>query len=736
MKNKLYIILIVSLICILGVSTNDIYATNLSGDELLQVNGNTISKNTTITQINNMFGQPKLTTNSAFGGKAYTYYDDAYTWMLHIETNANGNIKGYGCINGNFISRRYAQGDKDTYTYSYMSGTVLADDNDLVNGVYEYNVTSSEVEEYKERFMQSSQYLYDLQKSSLIVSKILANKHGYYFPQTYINEDIFYMNEELKDNNTDIYTWAKDTGKTKYISLVLSRPDSCYYELPNPIMLGKNTENYTRAENYNYIFYDIKVQDEQNFTLFTTILFIDPDFMDEKEEVSLTDTELSLLEALRAKYKEYNEHGQAITANFDIEPQYEELPLVAGKWTDMALLMVTDYINLARVGAGLQPLKLNSDIADAAQHKATLVVYNNIKGYTSGHNPEQPDGVSDEFYDKAQSYMTENLYTGDIQSSIVGALNDAYGDPVSCGHRYNLLDPSATEWGIGAVGSGLSWGWQSAQKFSGFEDYSNELVAWPSNGIFTMDLAYNGIGNWTARFYKRYTVSSDTEVTIKALNSGKVYEITNENKNNNGKFLENVSNRQITFRDDTITYESGDVFEITLHNVKDETNGKNIDYTYRSVFYSFKDISADEVTDIQINNQNVSLGVGQTSQIEAKVLPESAIDKMIIYSSTNTDVITIRQDGLITAIGEGQAQINILCGNVLKTINVIVTPYQKGDVNKDGAINSIDASMVIDMYKNNNTITQEELNIADMNNDQSINSVDASMIIDMYKNNE
>ena len=159
MKNKLYIILIVSLICILGVSTNDIYAANLSGDELLQVNGNTISKNTTITQINNMFGQPKLTTNSAFGGKAYTYYDDAYTWMLHIETNENGNIKGYGCVNGNFISRRYAQGDKYTYTYSYMSGTVLADDNDLVNGVYEYNVTASEVEEYKERSSAHDFYL-------------------------------------------------------------------------------------------------------------------------------------------------------------------------------------------------------------------------------------------------------------------------------------------------------------------------------------------------------------------------------------------------------------------------------------------------------------------------------------------------------------------------------------------------------------------------------------------------
>ena len=109
---------------------------------------------------------------------------------------------------------------------------------------------------------------------------------------------------------------------------------------------------------------------------------------------------------------------------------------------------------------------------------------------------------------------------------------------------------------------------------------------------------------------------------------------------------------------------------------------------------------------------------------------------MIIYSSTNDEVAIIRQDGLITAVGEGQAQINILCGTVLKTINVTVMPYQKGDVNKDGAINSIDASLIIDMYKNNSQITQEELNIADMNNDKAINSVDASIIIDMYKNNQ
>ena len=61
--------------------------------------------------------------------------------------------------------------------------------------------------------------------------------------------------------------------------------------------------------------------------------------------------------------------------------------------------------------------------------------------------------------------------------------------------------------------------------------------------------------------------------------------------------------------------------------------------------------------------------------------------------------------------------------------------YQKGDINSDGAINSIDASILIDKYKRNN-ITQDDIDIADMNNDGSINSVDSSMIIDMYKNNE
>ena len=748
-KDIKYILVCMLFVCFALMSKQQVKAAStLNSNELLKFKDYIIEKDTTIDQINSEFGQPRIEYASPFGGNAYTYYDDEYTWMLHIETDSSGKIKGFGCINGDFMSKRYAQGDEYSSVVSYMSGTAIYDEDEKVNGVYEYNVTSSDVQTYKTNFISSSDYLYNLQKSSLIVSKILAKKHNYDFPQTYIDEDIFYMNEELKDNGTDLYNLGNDTGKSKYISLVLSRTDFCNFELPNPLMLGRSTENHTRADNYKYIFYDMKLLDEDTFKYFTTIVFVDPEFMEQKETVSLTDNEITLLDAVKAKYEEYNQHGQAITRNYDIEPQYEELPLVAGKWSDMALLMVTDYINLARAGLGLHELELNQDIADAAQHKAALVVYNNINGYTSGHFPEQPEGVDDEFFNKAQSYMTENLYTGDIQTSIVSALNDGYGDPIECGHRYNLLDPSATEWGAGAVGSGLSLGWQGVHKFSGFEDYTNELVAWPSNGIFTMDLAYNGIGNWTARFYKNYSVSSDTEVTIKCLNSGKTYEINKENKNNSGKFLQVTGSDLVTFRDDTIAYESGDIFEITLHNVTNKATGEKIDYTYRSVFMSMTQINETGVTNIELSETNVELLPEESISIDATVYPSDATNKMLRYTSSDDSIASVRQDGTIYAKSAGTATITVTsCSSTgfSKTITVVVKgettdpdepinpgEYLKGDLDRNGAVNANDAAVALDLYKYGNA-TDEDMKIGDINEDGVINANDAALILDVYK---
>ena len=680
-------VLIMLLILIYVLPVTSLAATNnngLASDELLKFRNYTIKETTTISQLNSQFGTPKAKGESAFGGKSYSYCDNNYTWYLHVETNAKGEIKGFGCIEGNFVTQNKKYGDIHEGWYSYLSGTIMTEySSNKIVGIYEYDCTGSEADDYWNRYLSDSKYLYDLQKHTVIVSHILAKKHGYDFPQTYIDEDLFYMNEQLKTNGTDLYNYGKDTGKDKYISLIRSGIESFYEDLPNPIMLGKGTENYKEEANYKYLFYDIKLTSSNPNRFYSTLVFIDPSFLEEKTEVELTAREKDLLAKVKEISEQEKEHIQAANdfasenggSQFITEPQYENLPLTAGKWNDMALQGSTDYINMARVGMGLTPLKLNADIVECAQNKAALVMYNSNHSLQSGHYPEQPSGVSDEFYKKAQSYMNENLYHGDIQASITNALNDAYGDPEACGHRYNLLEPSHTEWGVGSVGSGISYGWQGVHKFSSSGSYNSvELVAWPSNGIFPLDMVYNGIGNWTAQFYKNYKVSNKTEVTIKCLNSGKTYEITNANKNNSGKFLKAVNSGLLSFRDDSIAYESGDVFEITLHNVTDST-GKTTDYTYRSVFMSAFQLDEKEVTNIKVDTTSVELGVGASKKINAIAEPTDATNKLMEFTSSNEKVAKVRQDGLITATGVGSTTITITCGDITKKVQVTVNPF-------------------------------------------------------------
>ena len=420
MKKVLVIFLIslVLLMYMLPVTSLAVSNNGLASDELLKFRNYTIKKSTTISQLNSQFGTPKEEGVSAFGGKSYSYYDNNYTWYLHIETNSNGEIKGYGCIEGNFVSSRYKYGDENKGWYSYLSGMVMTDyDTNKVTGVYEYNCTSTEAENYWNTYMSDSKYLYDLQKHSIIVSKILAKKHNYDFPQTYIDEELFYINEQLKENGTDLYNYGKDNGKDKYISLIQSGVDSFYEDLPNPIGLGKNTEHYSKAGNYKYLFYDIKITSKNPRQFWTTLIYVDPNFMEEKNSVELTDKEKELLAKVKEQSELEKEHIEAANefyskngSHFEIEPKYESLPLTAGKWNNMALQGSTDYINMARVGMGLTPLKLNEEMSDCAQHKAALVTYMNSNGMSAGHFPAQPEGVSDEFYNKAQSYMNENLY--------------------------------------------------------------------------------------------------------------------------------------------------------------------------------------------------------------------------------------------------------------------------------------------------------------------------------------
>lgn len=112
----------------------------------------------------------------------------------------------------------------------------------------------------------------------------------------------------------------------------------------------------------------------------------------------------------------------------------------------------------------------------------------------------------------------------------------------------------------------------------------------------------------------------------------------------------------------------------------------------------------------------------------------------LVFKSDNESVATVNENGDVIPVYNGQC--NIICylksnDKVYATCNVSVSgiDFKRGDANKDGAVNSVDAAFVIDIYKNNVELTQDEFNFLDINKDGAINSVDSASIIDMYKNN-
>ena len=62
-------------------------------------------------------------------------------------------------------------------------------------------------------------------------------------------------------------------------------------------------------------------------------------------------------------------------------------------------------------------------------------------------------------------------------------------------------------------------------------------------------------------------------------------------------------------------------------------------------------------TSISLNPNQVNLKVAETLQLEATVLPENATDKTIAWTSSNTNIIEIDSNGLVTAISVGEATI-------------------------------------------------------------------------------
>ncbi len=69
-----------------------------------------------------------------------------------------------------------------------------------------------------------------------------------------------------------------------------------------------------------------------------------------------------------------------------------------------------------------------------------------------------------------------------------------------------------------------------------------------------------------------------------------------------------------------------------------------------------------EVSSISLNKNELTLDRGKTETLIATITPDNASDKNVTWSSSNTTVATVDQNGLVTAIQKGTATITAICG--------------------------------------------------------------------------
>lgn len=646
---------------------------------LLTVNGKTITKNTTVDDLHAMYGTEKLKTDSIFGGYAYSFYGDDYSDYLYIATSSSGKVAEYCVFGNNFTSNAGNAGNKKSYTFSYLSGDVYTDYDGFIWGVTGYcaeNIADKKAP--TDLYNSDAKYAeYIARHASLMwnaVARFFGNEANVEF-----DSRTFYMNRQLMDGKSSFYYYCNNTGKHDQFKLIScgSIPymlkSGAYY--PNPGIYASYARNYVIPSDTYPVF-------DCNESGGYIVGSLRRTFYSDWSYVPYTAQERNLLANVRQIYTQGVEAYNSSSDYFAVNPQDDTLPLEPGQINENKLRGALGYINAIRAGADLPLLELSEELSRGCQCKAILTSYlsKNKINNPSPHFPPKVDGISDDYYNMAQMAGGENLYHGDIITSITNALNDAYGDPITCGHRYNLLNPSWKYIGFGSteVVGKLSIEIQGVHKMSGQQQYDTQIIAWPSKGVMLEEAGAGSDTMYTATFAKDYSMTEETGVVFKCLNTGETFEFKAGEKNTEEHRLHN-NGSIISYYDGNISMTVGNVYEITLTNVRNRSSGEITNYKYRSVYESaYGSNVSGAADDLSISDSAVDMVLNERRKIAASIVPEDCVNKMIVWASDNPEVATVNENGYVTAHRGGTATISAKTdNNIVKycTVNVQKTPF-------------------------------------------------------------
>ena len=63
------------------------------------------------------------------------------------------------------------------------------------------------------------------------------------------------------------------------------------------------------------------------------------------------------------------------------------------------------------------------------------------------------------------------------------------------------------------------------------------------------------------------------------------------------------------------------------------------------------------VKELFVNSEKVNIKSGETYQLNVSVIPKNAVDKTLKYSSLNDSIVSVDENGLVTALKTGYAKV-------------------------------------------------------------------------------
>ena len=85
-----------------------------------------------------------------------------------------------------------------------------------------------------------------------------------------------------------------------------------------------------------------------------------------------------------------------------------------------------------------------------------------------------------------------------------------------------------------------------------------------------------------------------------------------------------------------------------------------------------------EAESITLDHESCELEIGSTLQLTATVTPESTIDSTVIWTSSDTEVATVDEHGVVTAIKAGKSTITATTANGLTAECIVTVPVKSG----------------------------------------------------------